>query len=69
MPSNLPPGCTDKDIEQAAGAIVQCDNCGKMFDPEDEGCFIGYHRSFGDCCQCAECVHVARANFPFSGSF
>ena len=69
--SNLPPGCTDLDIEIAAGAIVQCDNCGKMFDPdEDEDSFIGWHSSYGDCCQCGKCRNeVWTANFPFSGSF
>jgi NAD-dependent SIR2 family protein deacetylase len=69
---NLHPGCTDKDIDDAAGSgrEVQCDNCQHMFDPdEDEDCFIGNHRSFGDCCQCGECVRAAKANFPFSGSF
>lgn len=70
----LPSGCTDKDIDDAApgndlSRAVQCDNCLKMFDPDDEGCFIGFHRSFGDCCQCAECVHGAHAQHPFSGSF
>lgn len=39
---------------------VQCDNCQRMFDPEEEGCFIGSHHSFGDCCQCARCVEQAR---------
>lgn len=68
----LPPGVTDKDIDDAAPQSrepVQCDNCGKMFDPDDEDCFIGWHSSYGDCCQCPECVHAAKANFPFSGSF
>lgn len=70
----LPPGCTDKDIDDAAQSCdpanaVQCDNCGKRFDPDEEGCFIGFHKSYGDCCQCARCVEAASANFPFSGSF
>lgn len=70
---NLPPGCTDRDIDEAArGPDVQCDNCGHMFNPdEDDDCFIGWHRSYGDCCQCGECIRAAatNANFPFSGSF
>lgn len=74
MSWNLPPGCTDKDVDDAAphGEAVQCDNCGRMFDPEDEDCFIGWHSSYGDCCQCGECrqkVWAENANFPFSGSF
>lgn len=51
--------------------MAQCDNCLKMFDrDEDEDCFIGWHRSFGDCCQCGECIRKARADagFPFSES-
>jgi hypothetical protein len=35
---NLPPGCTDKDIDDAAngpGDTYQCDCCGKMW-PADE---------------------------------
>lgn len=74
---NLPPGCTDRDVDNAAPGndmanAVQCDNCKKMFDPEeDQDCLIGFHPSFGDCCQCGECVEKARAEvgFPFSGSF
>lgn len=72
MAWNLPTGCSDKDIDDAAphGEPVQCDNCQRMFDPEeDEDHFIGWHSSFGDCCQCGECIRAARANFPFSGSF
>lgn len=71
----LPPGTTDKDIDDAANGdpahFVQCDNCQKMFDPDEDDCFIGWHRVYGDCCQCAECVEKARAEagFPFSGSF
>lgn len=34
--SNLPPGCTNQDIEIAAGALVYCDGCGKLFDPHDD---------------------------------
>ena len=32
--SNLPPGCSGRDIEEAAGAIVRCAGCEKSFDPE-----------------------------------
>lgn len=46
-------------IETQPVELVQCDNCLQMFHPEDEGCFIGYHRSYGDCCQCADCVGLA----------
>lgn len=51
--------------------LYQCDNCQIMFDPDEDGCFIGWHKSYGDCCQCSECVQKARAEagFPFSGSF
>lgn len=70
----LPPGVTDKDIDDAAPGndtanAVQCDNCGAMFDPDDEDCFVGWHSTYGDCCQCAKCRYSERANFPFSGSF
>lgn len=61
----LPPGCTDKDIDDAANdpaRAVQCDNCQEMFDPEDdEDAWIGYHPSYGDCCQCGKC---RRACYP-----
>jgi hypothetical protein len=62
----LPPGCTDADIDRAAQNpnAVQCDNCQSMFSPDEEGCFIGYHASYGDCCQCAKCVETARGDFP-----
>lgn len=59
---NLPPGVTDRMIDEAAqGGVepVQCDNCCAMFDPEEEGCFIGWHSSYGDCCQCAKCCDNA----------
>jgi hypothetical protein len=52
-------------IEQAVEG-VQCDNCNRMFDANDEGCFIGWHRTCGDCCQCAECVEKARAEAGFT---
>lgn len=32
---NLPPGCTDRDIEIDQGTIVFCTLCGKDLDPED----------------------------------
>lgn len=28
-PSNLPPGCTDNDVERAAGSIDSCKECGR----------------------------------------
>lgn len=73
----LPPGCTDKDIDDAANGdpsrLVQCEECHKMFDPdEDEDCFVGWHRSYGDVCQCGECIQKARRDisfFCFSGNF
>jgi len=34
-PSNLPPGCSDRDIEEAAGAIRRCVQCGDWFAPDD----------------------------------
>lgn len=59
----LPPGTTDKDIDDAAGCghePVQCDNCLQMFCPEcDEDSWIGFHESFGDCCQCGKCINQA----------
>ena len=37
---NLPPGCSDRDIDEAAqGELVQCDCCLRMF-PSDEMTFI-----------------------------
>lgn len=27
--SNLPPGCTDRMIDRAAGYYADCDNCGR----------------------------------------
>lgn len=61
----LPPGCTEADVDRAAPGYdianaVQCDNCGEMFDPDDDDCFIGWHGSFGDCCQCPKCIQDAR---------
>lgn len=67
-PWNAGPGELPGDDANEMAQAVQCDNCHKMFDPAEEGCFIGFHKSFGDCCQCAECVEVA-TNSPFYKGF
>jgi len=36
MSENLPPGCTLTDIEIASGAIVYCDQCGRLFKPDED---------------------------------
>ena len=33
-PSNLPPGCTDHDIERNAGTYADCSNCGREWEAE-----------------------------------
>ena len=33
---NLPPGCTDRDIELDAGSIRVCFECGQTFEPQDK---------------------------------
>jgi len=32
---NLPPGCTDQDIDLASGAAVVCSSCGRIFYPSE----------------------------------
>jgi rubrerythrin len=47
MNSNLPPGCTDMDIEIASGAVVRCEECGRVCEPRD-----------GDEQICPRCEHA-----------
>jgi ssDNA-binding Zn-finger/Zn-ribbon topoisomerase 1 len=68
-PWNAGPGELPGDDADEMARAVQCDNCGTMFDRDDEDAFIGWHSTYGDCCQCAKCRYSERANFPFSGSF
>lgn len=79
-----PPGCTQRHVDEAAPGywdepqeegpeeernLVQCDNCKKMFDrDEDEDCYIG-PSVHGDTAQCGKCIKAASANFAFSGDF
>lgn len=72
---NLPPGCTDKDIDDAAPQnepdeeLYQCDCCGEMF-PVEELHFIRFdapgNSSQSDTTICENC---SNPNFAFSGSF
>lgn len=34
---NLPPGVTDRDVEEAMGAIAQCEICGRDYRPDRDG--------------------------------
>jgi len=61
---NLPPGCTDADIDRAANGdesdAVQCDCCGKMFRP-DEITFVPFPNAAGcDTYICERCLEEAR---------
>lgn len=62
---NAGPGELPGDDADEMARAVQCDNCQKMFDPdEDEDSLIGWHSSYGDCCQCGKCRSEV-ANFYF----
>lgn len=74
---NLPPGCTDRDIDDAAPQnepeddpeLHQCDCCGKMFAPDDVH-FVRFdapgNSSQSDTTVCEAC---SNPSFPYSGSF
>ncbi len=46
---NLPPGCTDRDIDIAQGAIAFCEQCGRdVEDPPVEGEVLCAQCTLGD---------------------
>lgn len=62
---NLPPGCTDKDIDDTAPQeeLVQCDCCGRMF-PEEDAVFIRHDHPNSnvhmDTTACPQCHNYVR---------